>query len=620
MAFENLTEVTIRQNSNSQSYQRGAEYCRRGAVESLTQRGNTLLAVVEGSETYRVTATFAPDGFIEADCSCPFDYDGWCKHIVAALLTCLKSPGDIEEQPSLPELLAPLTREQLLALVLKLTERDPDLADNVAATVSIMAPQVSVGVDAEATGETPAVSPVPYRRKVRTLMRSLDHMRSSEAYWHIGSVVREVSQVADEARAFTEAGDGRNALIVLEAVTAAYLEEWESLDDSDGDASAFFNDVARVWAEALLIADLTPREREEWAEKLEDWQSGIEDYGVDDGFQIAVLAAHQGWEHPPLQKILQGQSKAAPHQVEFERVELEVEDVSWHETALMEVRLEILQRQKRFEEYLRLAAAVGLTRHFATMLVQLGRAQEAMAYGLRHFERVDESFALAQALQEQGSLELALQMAEHGLALPGVDAYYRGANGNLNRATLAIWLRDLATAQGQTLRALPAARIAVLECPALDAYLKVRDLVGATWSEERAALLGQLRQTQLYNPAGAIDIFLHEAANDEAFLDLALDKIKGSYDYDLVGRVVDATLNSRPQRVIPICREQAEAIMDKGQAGAYEQAALWLKRMRAAHLAAGQGEQWQSYLEPLIVKHQKKWKLRPLLEALRVHN
>lgn len=616
MAFENLSEVTIRQNCLPQSYQRGAEYCRSGAVESLTQRGNTLQAEVEGSaDNYQVTAIFAPDGFIDAACSCPYDYEGWCKHIVAALLACLKSPGDIDEQPPLQELLAPLTREQLLALVLDLAEHDADLADGIAAAVPRLAASVS-GVAASGAAIVAAtaspVNPAIYRRQVKNLLKNLEDGRYSDSYWQPSQTVKAMDKILDEVSGFIAAHDGSNALLVLEAITDEYLQEWDVLYEMDDEAGAVIGDLGKLWTEALLTADLYAKERAQWAKQLEKWQKSLRDYDMADDFQAAIVAAREGWEHPPLQQILQGESKSS----QWFTGEVIGEYVEYAD-ALTVARLNVLERQKRFEEYLRLAAAEDQTLAYGTMLAKLGRAQEALDYGLEYFARVDEFFAIAQALHQQGSVEPALQLAEHGLALPGEDTYYRGANGNLNKAALAVWLRDLATAQGQTARALSAARIAVLESPSLDAYLKTRELAGKAWPQEREKLLQQLRQMKLYDPAGAVDIFLHEAKSDESFLDLALDKVQGSHDYDLVGRVVEAAIASQPQRVIPICRQQAAAIMDAGQAPAYEYAALWLQRMRSAHQAAGQEEQWQAYLEPLIAKHQKKWKLRPLLEALR---
>jgi uncharacterized Zn finger protein len=81
--------------------------------------------------------------------------------------------------------------------------------------------------------------------------------------------------------------------------------------------------------------------------------------------------------------------------------------------------------------------------------------------------------------------------------------------------------------------------------------------------------------------------------------------------------VVDAALQSHPERVIPICREQADSIMDRGQAGAYDHAVRWVKRARTAYQAAGREPEWQEYIGDLLARHHKKYKLRPMLEALR---
>jgi len=44
-----FSESDIRAAATVQSYQRGVEYCRAGAVSDLVQRGNLLTAQVEGS-------------------------------------------------------------------------------------------------------------------------------------------------------------------------------------------------------------------------------------------------------------------------------------------------------------------------------------------------------------------------------------------------------------------------------------------------------------------------------------------------------------------------------------------------------------------------------------------
>jgi hypothetical protein len=71
-------------------------------------------------------------------------------------------------------------------------------------------------------------------------------MSSSEAYWQIGAVVESVQNIVDQAWAMIKTDNGRDALIVLEAVTEEYLNEWVNLDDSDGEASGLFSGLGQA--------------------------------------------------------------------------------------------------------------------------------------------------------------------------------------------------------------------------------------------------------------------------------------------------------------------------------------------------------------------------------------
>lgn len=58
-------------------------------------------------------------------------------------------------------------------------------------------------------------------------------------------------------------------------------------------------------------------------------------------------------------------------------------------------------------------------------------------------------------------------------------------------------------------------------------------------------------------------------------------------------------------------------IMDAGQAGFYELAAQWLEKAALAYDAGGRFEDWIERIDGLIEKHRRKYKLKPLLDALR---
>jgi len=591
-----LTEAAIRGRATDTSFERGYDYYRDGAVLEVARRGNRLLAEVEGSsyEPYQVSITLSEHGIVDADCTCPYDWGGDCKHIVAVLLTYIRSSEEVVELPPVEAMLTDLDRDQLQALILELVERQPNLADVIQSQLSVMQAKV---VEASADSDEPLprerrrpLDPTSFRRQVRAILHSLDRMRSSEAYWHVGEVVDGLRGLLETARTFIEANDGNNALVILEAVTEEYMDEWEVLDDSDGEASDFFDDLGSLWTEAILVADLTPAERAELADRLTRWQSELGDYGVDDVFDAAQGAAIQGWDYPPLQRVLSGKiTKLGAWEGE----------APWYADDLAIARLNVLARQGRTQEYLYLAEAEGQMERYLTMLAQLGRIQEAVDNGLEYMEFADEALSLAQALHEQGKIESALRVAEHGLKLQG------------NHGELARWIRQVSASAGEPERALNAAMIAIREDPSLEDYQAVQALAGERWSELREELLARLRQIKSVYPEPHVSIFLHEGLIDDAIA--ALTDYAG---YALIEQVADAAISTRPDWVVRTCRQQAERIMNAGKANAYHHAVNWLKKIRAAYLAVNRKAEWQEYLADLLNQHQRKYKLVPMLKSL----
>lgn len=610
MALPQISESTIRQYAAEESFQRGQAYYQRGAVIALALRGTTLEADVEGSEPvpYRVQVVLDTGGITEAGCTCPYDWGGWCKHIVAALLACINEPEAVEERAPIDASLSGLDREQLQALLLHLVEREPHLADAIESQVVLLrtASTAPASSGAEPAPRHTPVDPGPFRRQVRAIFRGLDRMSLSDAYWHVGGVVNEVRQVLEQAWAFIKADDGANALTILEAITEEYVAEWEVLDDSDGDASAFFEDLGPAWAEAVLSADLNSRERQTWVGKLTKWQRGLEDYGVDAPFAAAIMGADEGWDYPPLQAILQGASAGAalPDIEEDEEGDYdEDDDLGYASDELTIARLNVLERRGHYQEYLNLAAAMGQVMHYTTMLVRLDRAREAMEYGLGHLATAEDALALAKVLREREDFEGALKIAEHGLTL-------RTQYGP--PAALATWLRDLAAGMGQTELALKAALVAFNAELSLASYLRVEELAGESWPERRGGLLEELRRVRSYYPQGPVDIFLHEGLIDDA-----IAAVDSGATHTVVEQVVDAAMTTHPDWVITACRKQADPIMGEGRAQYYGAAAQWLAKARTAYRNAGREAEWRAYLNDLLARHARKYKLMPLLKALK---
>jgi len=597
-----ITRAMIQRSTTAQSFARGEGYYATGAVLELVRRGDTLYAEVEGSsyEPYQVEVTLDEQGISSAYCTCPYDWGGWCKHIVAVLLAAADAPDAVEARPTVDTLIEPLDAAQLRAVVLTLVERHPGLIDEIESCVAVQASEAVPEPAPEPAVALPpprpaVVDPAPFRRQVHSILRSLDRMRSSEAYWHVGGVVDQVRGLLDQVWQLIEAGDGNNALRVLEGITDAYVNAWYNLDDSDGDASAFFEDLAAVWTEAALTADLTPEEREQWIETLEAWQDEIDKYGIDEGFGAAQEALRQGWDYPPLLRVIRDGEITKNGAWE------NYEDAPYYADDLAVARLNVLERQGRYQEYLYLAEAESQIKSYVTMLVRVGRVDEAVAYGLKYLTLTEEALALAQTLQAGGHTQEALRVAGRGLELSGYA-----------KAQLATWLRDVAADAGEPELALNAALTTFKAAVDLEAYRKIQSLAGERWETLREELLETLRQQTGYTSRAGIEIFLHEGLIDDAI------RAVGDYPhYSTVELVVNAAIESHPDWCIQACKQQAESIMDQGQSKYYQRAAYWLGRAKAAYVSAGRSDEWRVYLESLLQKHARKYSLMPLLKDLR---
>ncbi|WP_420905586.1 hypothetical protein [Candidatus Magnetaquiglobus chichijimensis] len=82
--------------------------------------------------------------------------------------------------------------------------------------------------------------------------------------------------------------------------------------------------------------------------------------------------------------------------------------------------------------------------------------------------------------------------------------------------------------------------------------------------------------------------------------------------------VMMAAMTTHPDWVIQRSRAAAEEIMNAARSSSYEVAAEWLALTREAHLKADRLVEWSVWLAELIQKHARKYKLKPLLEKLKV--
>lgn len=227
----------------------------------------------------------------------PYDWGGYCKHIVAVLKLGDK-PADVIERRPIAELLRGLDQSGLIDLIEKRLESDPGLVKWIEAELA-----TSLAVQPSQAGGSARrrrlVDLWPVREQARALLWG--HFRKRR-YWdnHESSGdAEELQRPVEKAVPFLEVGDGRNALRVLEPIAEELVDDW--LNHSFGSDETMYEllaDLGRLMAEAALMSDITADERGALAETIEDWQDRLGEYGVDEGFGVAVQALKSGWDEP----------------------------------------------------------------------------------------------------------------------------------------------------------------------------------------------------------------------------------------------------------------------------------------------------------------------------------
>jgi uncharacterized Zn finger protein len=607
MNITNLSETDLRYHTTDKSFERGEEYYQSGAVTDLCQRGNCLCGEVEGNEAepYQITIEFDAGGVTGATCTCPYDYEGWCKHIVAVALTAIRKPKNIHQRLSLNELLDRLNHVQTQTLVQELVAKEPDLLNQIDRFVNKISPVIVQHIttqDPRPKRQT-SVDPQPYRHQTKQMMR--DCLRHWEEGGEENPIEEDLPEILDQAKVFINRADGNNALVILTAITAACVEDWDEISDYGGEGDELIKLLDPVWAGAVLTAELSSTEAIDLQVNLEEWQDQLSGE-----FEIAAEALRQGWDMPELVAVLQGENE-----------NLWEDGRPSYADKLTRIRLEILNLQERYPEYLYLALAEDLIEEYLVMLAQLGRIAEVMAASIR-IKDAGQALAVAKVLREQDALTEALSIAKAGLELPNRIAASQAENQfftirqspmiDRHRYELADWTSELAQGLGDTATALTARISAFKLRPSMRGYQQVKTLAEDAWETLKPDLLQHLRTMDTWSHAEAkVQIFLEESSIDDAIV-----TVTDSYTHrHLVQLVMDAAMSHRPEWVIATAIPPAEDIMNRGKAESYQEAVNWLIRARAAYIQSGRQAEWAQYRAQLIATHGRKRKLMGLIES-----
>jgi uncharacterized Zn finger protein len=261
-----LTEAHVHELASDKSFERGKTYYRDGAVLEPVRQAMELRTQCEGSdyEPYQVSATLAEDGIAETSCTCPYDYGGICKHVVALLLTYVHEPHAFRFIPPLATLLSGCSREELIALIGEMIKHTPELLSLV---------ELSVATE-QATQGKPLDSSA-YRRQTR---RTLRHESA-----HV--VEKELRALGEPAARSGKAGDWLNAGAIYHAVMDEAVRGYDDMlreIDEDGGIAVIIDEFAQGLSQCLKKGEADAETRRAWlGTLLEAELADIEMGGID---------------------------------------------------------------------------------------------------------------------------------------------------------------------------------------------------------------------------------------------------------------------------------------------------------------------------------------------------
>lgn len=120
-----------------------------------------------------------------------------------------------------------------------------------------------------------------------------------------------------------------------------------------------------------------------------------------------------------------------------------------------------------------------------------------------------------------------------------------------------------------------------------------------------------------------VQIAIHEQRPDDALA--WYDRRPASpygygYGYGWAGslddQVADAVAATHPDRAVGIWKKQAESLIDRTNVGAYESAAVYLRKVRDLLRTPDREDEWKEYLAALRQANKRKWRLVEVLDRL----
>ena len=560
-----LSRPTLKELAGERSFERGLAYFRNGAVERLVSHGNRITARVVGSDNY--TVKLWPDGNdFGWDCTCPMGQDGeFCKHLVATGLAWLAAGSGTGKQASseIESIRKFLEASDKLTLVNLLAEHaceDEELAD-----------RLLLAAQRQGLSDTGAI---------KDAIRKAFAPREFVDYHDMPKVAARVAPIPEFLRELSK----RDAKAATELSSDAMKRGLALLgrsDDSDGRLGDMLSEIAGIHCEAAGRAELAPRAL---ARNLFELQlaDGYDFFALEhylpalgkDGLAAYRMLALDAWKKVPALAPGSRAERHAGRRDELAGIMTTLAEMDGDVDALVGVLKRDLADSHAYLE-------------IAQVLQRAGRHDEALKWaedGRRAFARetgygLDDFLVAEYHRRGRHDDAIALRWAHFAknLDLRGYQELKRGADrtGSWNA-----WREKAHSAVRQA------------------QGKKKRDLSIPYWMPGGASVLVEILLWES-NPVAALREARANGCGTHLWLQLA------------------KTLESdHPDEAVAIYQEQIGPIVNLTNNQAYDQAAGFLRRIRALMVRTGKSTGFGPYLDTLRIQHKAKRNFMQRLEAV----
>ncbi|MDI6704596.1 MAG: SWIM zinc finger family protein [bacterium] len=209
-----------------------------------------------GTSDYQVTIQVDKED-IEASCTCPYDWGGYCKHVVATFIALsedyhrIKKRGEEEEQ-KIGAILSSLSLDELKGFLMTEFEEDPALREHFTIYFS---------------GKSSKRRSIhDYKKEINLLYREAG---GRYGYIEYGDEV-DFSYIRNLATRYIKAGNFLEATTVYQALSEVIAENMDDVDDSNGYYGDEFIQTIEDFADCINKAKLNHQEKRSFISYLFD--------------------------------------------------------------------------------------------------------------------------------------------------------------------------------------------------------------------------------------------------------------------------------------------------------------------------------------------------------------